>query len=441
MAVQTEKKTGRPRFAIQVLVTLALLWISLRIVASLGDAPADMLLPFWIGSLSKSSFHEALWIPLLLALLIPTALSIPRLRDAGKPTPLAVLALVPGVNVVVLIGFALLPTRDTRAGDHTPLDAWMPHGLFGSAAIGVAAGALIGVIAAGLASITGGYGSWLFLGVPFVMGLVAAWAVAYRRPAPVPLKICVGAALLSVGLCALLLLAVAIEGVICILMALPLAIPLAVTGGLIGMVLANRTSNRRLQWAPLFLMPTLFGLGHIQQPLHAVHSSIVIKASPALVWRSVVNQPPFPEPTQWTFRSGVGYPVRIDLPEAKIGAVRRCQFSTGLVLERIDGLEPERRLHFTIFQQGPLMKELSPYHIQPRHLDAGYVRSVAGEFVLTPLTDGTTLLETTSWYSSRYEPSVYWSALTNGIVHEIHGRVLRAIRVSAESVQKDASTH
>ena len=439
MLTQEKRGTGRAEFAIQVIATLGILWLSVRMIAACGNLQYSGLLPFGMSSLSQSSFHDLLWIPLLLALAIPAAFSVARLRDAGQPTPFAALALIPVLNIIVLAGFALLPSREFRAGDRTPLDAWMPHGRFGSAVMGVAAGALIGAVAAGLASITGGYGSWLFIGTPFAMGLAASWTAAYRLPAPVPLRICLSAALLSVGLCALMIVGIAIEGVICILMAMPLAIPLTVIGGFAGRALANRTSNRRLQWAPLFLMPAVFGLSQVHQPpLRSVHSAIVIHAPQSQVWKTVVDQPALPPPREWGFRAGVGYPIRIELPEARIGAVRRCQFSTGLVLERIDGLEPGRRLHFTIFQQGPLMRELSPYNIQPRHLDAGYVRSVAGEFILTPLANGTTLLETTSWYSSTYAPAAYWAVLTEGIIHDIHGRVLQAIRITAESSRSTA---
>lgn len=432
----TSWRTGRAAFAIQVIATLGLLWMSARIIAAFGSPESGALLPFQLDTLSSSSLHHLLWIPLLLALAVPAALSIPRLSDAGYPTPLAALAVIPVVNLGVLVWFALLPSRELRVGDRTPLDAWLPHGRFGSAAMGVAAGALLGAVAAGLAAVTGGYGALLFLGAPFAMGVVAAWVVGYRLPAPVPMKICLSAALLSVGLCAILIVAVAIEGVICVLMALPLALPMAAGGGFLGMVLANRTSKRRLQWTTLVLAPALFGTHPTQPPpVRSVHSAILIRAPQSRVWKAVVDQPPLPAPTEWTFRAGVGYPVRIDLPEAALGAVRRCQFSTGLVLERVDGLEPGHRLHFTIFQQGPLMRELSPYGIQPRHLEASYARSVAGEFVLTPLPDGTTRLETTSWYSSSYAPSPYWSLWMDGIVHDIHGRVLRAIRDSAEKTQ------
>lgn len=434
MVARASHQMGRPLFTILVSATVGLLWMGVRTIAASGSSPITEGVPFGVTSLSQSATHEWLWIPLLLTLVIPAVLSIPRLRDAGRPTPFAALALIPGLNFLCLGWFALLPSRDARQGDQTSLDPWMPHGIFGSAALGVAAGALIGAVAAGIASLTGGYGAWLFLGAPFVMGLVAAWTVAYRLPAPVPMQLCLGTALMSVVLCALMLVGIAIEGIICILMALPLAIPLALIGGIVGRMLANRTSNQRLSWAPAILLPALLTLAPAPQtPLRSAHTAIVIHAAPSQVWNAVVDQPSLPPPTAWAFRAGVGYPVSIYLPEARIGAVRRCQFSTGLVLERVDGLEPGRRLHFTIFQQGPLLRELSPYRIQPRHLDAEYVRSVAGEFVLTPRTDGTTLLETTSWYTCRYEPAAYWTVLTEGIIHDIHGWVLQAIRAKAEA--------
>lgn len=116
MAMLLNKRTGRTEFSIQVLSILGLLWLCVRIIASLGDAPNDILLPFRIGNLSQSTFHALLWIPLILALIVPAALAIPRLRDAGKPTPFATLALIPGFNFVILIGLALLPPQEARKG-------------------------------------------------------------------------------------------------------------------------------------------------------------------------------------------------------------------------------------------------------------------------------------------------------------------------------------
>ena len=77
------------------------------------------------------------------------------------------------------------------------------------------------------------------------------------------------------------------------------------------------------------------------------------------------------------------------------------------------------------------MVELSPYRIHPRHLDH-YFSAKAGEFRLTPLAGGRTLLEGTTWYQNRFWPESYWRAWSDGIVHRIHMRVLRHVKRLAE---------
>ena len=56
----------------------------------------------------------------------------------------------------------------------------------------------------------------------------------------------------------------------------------------------------------------------------------------------------------------------------------------------------------------------------------------AGEFRLTPLAGGRTLLEGTTWYQNRVWPESYWRAWSDGIVHRIHMRVLRHVKRLAE---------
>jgi hypothetical protein len=121
--------------------------------------------------------------------------------------------------------------------------------------------------------------------------------------------------------------------------------------------------------------------------------------------------------------------VTIEAPA--VGAARICEFSTGTVKERLTAFEPGRRLAFDIVEQPALMKELSPYDIHPAHLDHGFVRSVSGEFRLTALPGGGTLLESTSRYTCSYGPLPYWTFWVDGIVHAVHRRVLGHVRDQA----------
>jgi hypothetical protein len=77
------------------------------------------------------------------------------------------------------------------------------------------------------------------------------------------------------------------------------------------------------------------------------------------------------------------------------------------------------------------MKELSPYDIHPAHLHAYFV-SRRGQFLLTQLPNGHTVLEGTTWYTDKIRPNFYWDLWSDYIVHSIHTRVLEHIKQETE---------
>ena len=79
------------------------------------------------------------------------------------------------------------------------------------------------------------------------------------------------------------------------------------------------------------------------------------------------------------------------------------------------------------------MKEMNPFgEIQPKHLH-GYMVSKRGQFRLTQMPDGGTLLEGTSWYRHGLWPAGYWRLWSDAIGHQIHLRVLRNIKTLSEA--------
>jgi hypothetical protein len=100
--------------------------------------------------------------------------------------------------------------------------------------------------------------------------------------------------------------------------------------------------------------------------------------------------------------------------------------------ERVTAWEPERRLRFEVLSTPPAMHELSPYRdLDPPHLHGFYV-SKQGEFRLTPLPGGRTLLEGQSWYQHGLTPVGYWNLWAGYIVHRVHVRVMTHIKDLAE---------
>jgi hypothetical protein len=232
----------------------------------------------------------------------------------------------------------------------------------------------------------------------------------------------VSVAALSVAFLGFGLLAFAIEGVFCLVMAIPIAVPLAAFGGMCGYLLQRR---RLLEHGtPAFLSLVLALTPGVQWVEHSiaarpqtfvVRSAIDINAPPQQVWRHVVAFNEIAPPTEWIFRAGVAYPIRAEIPGTGPGAERHCVFSTGSFVEPIEVWDEPNRLKFSAISNPPPMQEWTPYsHIDPSHLH-GFMVSNGGQFLLTPLPNGGTRLEGATWYRHGL-----WPALLATVVRRDH---------------------
>lgn len=268
------------------------------------------------------------------------------------------------------------------------------------------------------------YGYALFVGLPFVMGLVAVSLFSFDETRS--LKACLGVALLTVGFFALLLLLLAIEGLICLIMAAPLGIPLVLFGGCVGWLIQRQQRPAAGPGLMLFVfLPLLMGFeraADLPLPHFAVRTAIEIDASPETVWHHVVSFSELPPPSDWVLKTGIAYPLRAEIRGQGVGAIRYCVFSTGSFVEPITIWEAPHLLQFDVSAQPATMQEFSPYGIHPPHLD-NFLRSRKGQFLLTPLPDGRTHLEGTTWYEHAIWPAQYWRYWSDFVIHRIHWRV------------------
>ena len=395
------------------------------------------------GTLSGTSEHIV-----LLALALPflwsgVALTLRRLRSLQWPLWLVVLFVVPVVKWFFFAALALLPRRAKEPpglpGARVPArwERFMPHSAIGSAALAVVVSLVLALGATAL-STTGlqAYGWGLFVGVPFAMGLVAVLVHGARERRS--FGACVAVAMLATGIAGLALLALAFEGVICLLMAAPLAAALAFVGSVAGYFIQTgwwRTETPRVLCAAFLAVPLVIGAEHLEQapaPLLAVKSSVEVNAPPERVWRHVVTFAELPPPTEFLFRAGVAYPIRAEIRGEGVGAIRHCVFSTGPFVEPIEVWDAPRLLKFSVTTNPEPMQEWTPYRsVHPPHLD-GFLASSGGQFLLTPLPGGRTRLEGTTWYRHHMWPVGYWQAWSDFIIHRIHLRVLNHVRGLAE---------
>jgi len=374
------------------------------------------------------------------------AMTVKRLRDADRPLWGACLFFIPVLNFVMFAVFSAFrsveqPQREEAAPwPHVrPLDRWIPHSKWGSAVLSIGLTTLLGLLFTVLGTqVIKSYGWGLFVALPFCLGLFSVLLHSYHEPRS--FGDCVGVSVLPIVMVGLLLLVVAIEGIICILMAAPMALILALLGGWLGFVIQSVHWGRRHTPAMLsvviFLTPSFFGVEHFVRPQAAVFevkSSIEVNAPPEKVWRQVVSFAEIPPPQEALFRAGIAYPIRAEISGHGPGAIRHCVFSTGPFVEPITVWDEPHVLRFSVTANPAPMNELTPYaHIEPAHLH-GYFESHQGQFLLTPLPGGRTRLEGTTWYSHTMWPEQYWHFWSDYIIHNIHLRVLRHIKAQVET--------
>ncbi|MFC6644053.1 DUF805 domain-containing protein [Granulicella cerasi] len=368
-------------------------------------------------------------------------LTIRRLRDAGYRLAWAAFFFLPVFNFLMFLVLSLAPTasdeeiRWREEGDKDD-DVLRPD----APILGVVIAVVVGL---GLVYFSANflmqYAWGLFLGVPYVIGFIASWFMNARivRSKADTVGVSVIAPLI-VGLC---LLGFRFEGMICLAMAIPLAIPLSIAGALTARTcLANRARllrSRTNLTACVALLPFLMLLEHhsnLEPPTRPVVSSIIVNAPVDAVWRNVIAFPPLAPPKELLFHTGIAYPIGATITGRGPGAIRRCRFSTGDFVEPITTWDENHLLAFSVAAQPPALDEitLGTGPIRTPHLELNYLRSRHGQFRLVALDANHTLLEGTTWYQDYFWPQTYWRAWSDMIIHRIHLRVLEHVKANAE---------
>jgi hypothetical protein len=394
-----------------------------------------------LGTPGEEGFYAVMVSLALPFIWVGISLTVRRLRDAGWPMGLMIVFFVPVLNLVFFLLLSVVPSRaaaEPKAPRERRLGRLLPEGVVGSAAVSVLVTAVLAVpmVLLGV-TVMKQYGAGLFVGLPFALGFASALIHGYHRPRT--WVACLAVASLAVAFLCLLLVAFAIEGVICLMMAAPIMVVLSLFGASVGYFLQRRGLPPELATRALLLAlaaaPLLMGAeraAHLEAPLFEVRSAVDVKAPADVVWRSVVSFSDIPPPTEWLFRAGIAYPLRATIEGRGVGAVRRCVFTTGPFVEPIAVWDEPRLLSFDVVSLPPPMQEWTPYqHVRPPHLE-GFLRAERGEFRLTTLPDGRTRLEGSTWYRHHMWPAAYWQLWSDAIIHRIHLRVLRHIRQEAE---------
>ena len=276
----------------------------------------------------------------------------------------------------------------------------------------------------------GSYGLALFILVPYLLGFLPVFInKKYIDKNDKSFKI----GYLTLAFYFILLIAAAMEGAICIVIALPLELLLCYLGMKVAEILIDKKiENNSIPIILLFVTPLFSFLEKDAEPsTHTVTSEIVVNKNINDVWEHIIEFPQLKEPEEFIFKSGISYPIHAHIEGKGVGAVRYCTFSTGSFVEPITTWQEPTLLAFDVLEQPKPMTEISWYDLEAPHLD-DYFLSKKGEFRMEALNENQTKITGTTWYIHRIKPEWYWQIWSNIIIHKIHDRVLDHIKHNAE---------
>lgn len=351
----------------------------------------------------------------------------------------AAAALLPPLQPLLVLILSLLPSRSGVSPPSPTADAHarITVEAFKGACVGM--GLTILTVAMS-AVVFGVYGTGLFMASPLLIGAVTAYIG--NRYSDIGGRATWALVKSAATLGGLALLALALEGLICILVIAPLWLLMSAIGGLIGRAIA-RAAHRppRSTSAALAVIPLVYALEAIfpASVTFENHISIDINAHRAAVWRSITAMGHIEEPPGLLFRLGLAHPLSGRLVGEGVGAERHGEFSTGIAVERITEWTPGHRLAFVVLNDVPTVRELSPYdHVHAPHV-VGYFATTVASFELEDRGAQMTTLTLRSTHVLRLEPTLYWLPLVNWVVEENKARVLRHIRLLAERDAKSVN--
>jgi hypothetical protein len=260
-----------------------------------------------------------------------------------------------------------------------------------------------------------------FVLIPILMGLILAY---FWKDLKLSGREKFGFSTLNLLVALLLCMGILREGVICIVMALPLVILFLWIGFAVGNAVFSRGSRPlQLTIAPLLLVGIVADVLTVRGYDGQVTDTMTIQAPARDVWRYIIDYPAITkQPDYWLWRIGLPAPVQSTATGHQVGAIRRCVFTGNIAFdERIAELQPERQLTFDITSQ-PKDPEVIGHFVLRR-----------GRFLLHDNGNGTTTVIGTSWYTLNVHPAAYYDLWVQSIVRHVHLRVMEHIKALAEA--------
>ena len=272
--------------------------------------------------------------------------------------------------------------------------------------------------------------------VPFVLGVLTMAIMPRQYKSSIAHAVFMP--WLSFLLVAVALLIFAWEILICIVMAIPIYLPLSSAGGLLFYAIVRRRSDKKLSQMSLIaflLAPYMIGMIEQQIPspesIRTVDTQIVIDAPAEIVWQQITSVPeiqPSEHHPAFFHLTGMPKPIQAMLPQGGVGTVRWSSYEGGLLFtEVVTEWEPQQGFDFTI----DLDSESEPPW--PWNQIGGPSFDILdGTYRIEPLDEGRVILHLSSRHRLATKLNSYGGFWTDLILSDIQNYILTVIKGRAE---------
>ena len=239
-----------------------------------------------------------------------------------------------------------------------------------------------------------------------------------------------------------------VEGLICLVFAIPITLFVSSIGGIsAGFFHRRKYLHSRTTTACLAVVPLLVSFLEMRVApsleVRTVETSITIHASVESVWKNIKSVPairPSEIKPNWTHRIGFPLPVEATLDRDGIGGIRHATFQGGLLfIETIDRWEPNHVIAFSI--------AADTEHIPPGTLDdhvtigGRYFDVLNGEYRLEPMPDGSILLHLSSQERLSTDFNAYAALWTDAVMRNLQQSILEVVKHRCETVAEPVSAN
>ncbi len=227
-----------------------------------------------------------------------------------------------------------------------------------------------------------------------------------------------------------------LEALLCLVVAAPIMLPMALIGGrIMGWILYHRSN--RLFVSVLVLLP--FAIAPIEAMWKAppefvsIEDSIQIAASPADIWQEIASVRAISRdevPFKWIYLLDFPRPIAATLDREGVGAKRHATFERSVsFFETVTEWEPGRSIAFSI-KADP---DFIPHTAFDQHIIVGgrFYDVLDGRYEIQPAGDGCRLvLTSTHRLSTRFNAYAGW--WSRWVMNQVQSSILMVIKGRAE---------